>query len=489
MANPNDIARILNEMVNTLQDLSKKELDSVEKIISEQKKLLENDKKIKDSKKVLNEIKKEVRKQDEKIEREEKKQIGLKKNLLSSLIVSGKKLSKSNFKIPGDKSTSIKDMLNKVSFKFVEKKSKIQTVSKKSQSLLDFERKTDETDIQQQQLDVLKEIDKKLINLSFNGSGSWLDSLFEGVGNLVSGILGGALGVGRIGGLAGLGGLFKGKLGGLAKVGKVGLRVAKNPIALGAVGVGLAGTVAYNYFNKDEDKTEEIEPRQKGGPTKFGKTYLVGEDGPEIFTPKQNGFIIPNNKLNKKESIRDDSMENVLGEFKKSIVKNISKLIYKFDLSFKNIDTSFGNKISEIYDNVKNWVSEYFSALKDKASNIYDGVKKTISNVFDNVKNLVKPIEVKKEPIDNKVFNFNPNQQGLDKFNPNQVQLPDINIKSEPVEIQSQFSVKPIIQIENANEFDKKFWTDEFVPAFKNSLRVKKPDIKTRYSYSSDPFG
>ena len=489
MANPNDIARILNEMVNTLQDLSKKELDSVEKIISEQKKLLENDKKIKDSKKVLNEIKKEVRKQDEKIEREEKKQIGLKKNLLSSLIMSGKKLSKSNFKIPGDKSTSIKDMLNKVSFKFVEKKSKIQTVSKKSQSLLDFERKTDETDIQQQQLDVLKEIDKKLINLSFNGSGSWLDSLFEGVGNLVSGILGGALGVGRIGGLAGLGGLFKGKLGGLAKVGKVGLKVAKNPIALGAVGVGLAGTVAYNYFNKDEDKTEEIEPRQKGGPTKFGKTYLVGEDGPEIFTPKQNGFIIPNNKLNKKESIRDDSMENVLGEFKKSIVKNISKLIYKFDLSFKNIDTSFGNKISEIYDNVKNWVSEYFSALKDKASNIYDGVKKTISNVFDNVKNLVKPIEVKKEPIDNKVFNFNPNQQGLDKFNPNQVQLPDINIKSEPVEIQSQFSVKPIIQIENANEFDKKFWTDEFVPAFKNSLRVKKPDIKTRYSYSSDPFG
>jgi hypothetical protein len=200
-------------------------------------------------------------------------------------------------------------------------------------SLLDFERKTDEADIQQQQLDVLKEIDKKLINLSFNGSGSWLDSLFEGVGNLVSGILGGALGVGRIGGLAGLGGLFKGKLGGLAKVGKVGLKVAKNPIALGAVGVGLAGTVTYNYFNKDEDKTEEIEPRQKGGPTKFGKTYLVGEDGPEIFTPKQNGFIIPNNKLNKKESIRDDSMENVLGEFKKSIVPNVvqKRCLFQFN--------------------------------------------------------------------------------------------------------------------------------------------------------------
>ena len=60
-----------------------------------------------------------------------------------------------------------------------------------------------------------------------------------------------------------------------------GFRMAKNPLALGAVGVGLTGTVAYNLMK--EKKVEEIEPRQKGGSIKFGKSYLVGEDGPEVF--------------------------------------------------------------------------------------------------------------------------------------------------------------------------------------------------------------
>ena len=34
-----------------------------------------------------------------------------------------------------------------------------------------------------------------------------------------------------------------------------------------------------------------------GGPVRSGGTYVVGEKGPEIFTPNTNGKIIPNNKL------------------------------------------------------------------------------------------------------------------------------------------------------------------------------------------------
>ena len=34
-----------------------------------------------------------------------------------------------------------------------------------------------------------------------------------------------------------------------------------------------------------------------GGPVNSGKTYLVGEKGPELFTPKTSGQIIPNNKI------------------------------------------------------------------------------------------------------------------------------------------------------------------------------------------------
>lgn len=38
-------------------------------------------------------------------------------------------------------------------------------------------------------------------------------------------------------------------------------------------------------------------PRAGGGPVSDGQTYLVGENGPELFTPKGAGTVIPNNKM------------------------------------------------------------------------------------------------------------------------------------------------------------------------------------------------
>lgn len=37
--------------------------------------------------------------------------------------------------------------------------------------------------------------------------------------------------------------------------------------------------------------------RALGGPVQTGKSFLVGENGPELFTPPQNGNITPNNRL------------------------------------------------------------------------------------------------------------------------------------------------------------------------------------------------
>lgn len=34
-----------------------------------------------------------------------------------------------------------------------------------------------------------------------------------------------------------------------------------------------------------------------GGPVSAGQTYLVGERGPELFTPPTSGHIIPNHAL------------------------------------------------------------------------------------------------------------------------------------------------------------------------------------------------
>lgn len=40
-----------------------------------------------------------------------------------------------------------------------------------------------------------------------------------------------------------------------------------------------------------------IKPKAKGGPVSDNKPYLVGEKGPEIFVPKEDGTIIPNHEL------------------------------------------------------------------------------------------------------------------------------------------------------------------------------------------------
>ena len=37
--------------------------------------------------------------------------------------------------------------------------------------------------------------------------------------------------------------------------------------------------------------------KAEGGPVKYGSTYIVGENGPEIFTPDRSGYIIPNDEL------------------------------------------------------------------------------------------------------------------------------------------------------------------------------------------------
>ncbi|MEA3464207.1 MAG: hypothetical protein U9R14_04010, partial [Patescibacteria group bacterium] len=42
---------------------------------------------------------------------------------------------------------------------------------------------------------------------------------------------------------------------------------------------------------------EKIGTRALGGPVSAGSSYLVGEQGPELFTPRNNGSIISNHRL------------------------------------------------------------------------------------------------------------------------------------------------------------------------------------------------
>jgi hypothetical protein len=66
---------------------------------------------------------------------------------------------------------------------------------------------------------------------------------------------------------------------------------------------------ARDQFNKanagkqtmdDAGNITNVPGRAKGGPVKAGKPYLVGEEGPEIVVPKEDGEVIPYDKLRKK---------------------------------------------------------------------------------------------------------------------------------------------------------------------------------------------
>jgi hypothetical protein len=47
-------------------------------------------------------------------------------------------------------------------------------------------------------------------------------------------------------------------------------------------------------------KDAVVAARAKGGPVKAGKPYLVGEEGPEIMVPEEDGEIVSNKDLKKK---------------------------------------------------------------------------------------------------------------------------------------------------------------------------------------------
>ena len=499
--NPNDIAKLLNEMVNTLQELSKKELESVESIIQEQKKNIELEKKIKESKQELSRIKKEANKVDQKIKNEEKKVLKKKNSLLSSLVESKKVLSKTSLKVSVEKTPSIKDLFGKVSIKVVQKETpKLSNMISKPQSLLDFTRKEDQDEIQVEQLHVLKEIDKKISDMSLVGSGGLFDFLTNGLKEFVSDTVSNMLGVGAgsLGGglLGGLGGKLGGKLG---KIGKALKSVPKGKAGL-VTGTALAGYSAYKFMGSDstDNPEETVEPRQFGGSTKVGKTYLVGEDGPELFSPKSNGEIIPNHKLPKvnKNTGVNDLFVGVIEDFRKGFKKNIVFMFDKFKSTFKKFGSNIWDKISEIYDNVKSWVLGRVDGIKNSIKSLFDTKKDNTKNTvkvpdkkkstfgvsLDDIKNMVPSIVQENKSVapvvkQDRVSSDN----GSDVLrNLNNMKQPDINIPQQPVTIHTTYTPYKVSEEKPVEELDKEFWSKDFLNAFSNALGNRPIESKSR---------
>jgi phage-related minor tail protein len=64
-----------------------------------------------------------------------------------------------------------------------------------------------------------------------------------------------------------------------------------------------------------------------GGPVTSGGTYLVGERGPELFSPGRSGNITPNDKLGGKTTININNYSNAKIETQETEASNGDKTI------------------------------------------------------------------------------------------------------------------------------------------------------------------
>ena len=110
-------------------------------------------------------------------------------------------------------------------------------------------------------ISVLNDLKRKLIEVA-------MQQAVSGLGNFIGTALGGLFGGGGGGG-------FK----------------APAPMPKGFMGTGIPDVLPKGSFGISSIK------REKGGPVSAGGSYLVGEKGPEMFTPSRSGAIIPNNAM------------------------------------------------------------------------------------------------------------------------------------------------------------------------------------------------
>lgn len=536
-ANPSDI---LNEVLAASNKIAASQLDSVKTLNGIQDKISDRSKKL--SKTIRNTIDQlDLFAQEQKQKKDEKKNdwsiLSFIKNTSLLLEKTTKKKSvkelikkeNSNEK-HYDKVTITNSNLTVRGNLFVNSKSfKVPVdIAKSKQSSEDFYR-TDDSDYMSEELELLKSIESKL-NFSGTGGAGIFDALFGGISGLVK-LFTGASTLG-LGGIAGamfklpkfkqLGNLLKplsklktgfGSLTGARKL----LNNPKMiiPLVIGASAVGIYDALKIREAVKSEggsplDDVGNAEQRQNGGRVFSGKPYIVGEQGPELFTPRETGRIIPNNKLlshgdkyrsedtaeidrildlvreqNKLSSNTFDffteSFDKVLDFFKPS---NLLELIKK---SVKGMLGRAGEKIRDVSVKVKNKAVNLINNASDVGNKGLNFVG--LGNVFQfgklpNVQPQAAParrIGDKNVPRDMSVT-----------LHKNEMVIPAAPSETlrAVAKLQNQnLSTSQLPQYTQRSQLGKEFWMDEFVPKFASIISTKQPDNRLRSYSIGNVFG
>ena len=173
--------------------------------------------------------------------------------------------------------------------------------------------------------------------------------------------LAGGVGVGLAGAYAG--GEFGAALG---TVIAPGIGTAVGAVLGGLVG-GAAGYFGGSALGKQADKASGPERRAVGGPVSKSTPYLVGENGPEIFVPKDAGNIVPNDRLGAGAAI-GGNFSSAIDEMYKD-VKTQEKIL--------DVDTIRQKQFSDLQ---KRYFDTYGGFMKDVIEQVEDNDPKDLSS-------------------------------------------------------------------------------------------------------------
>ena len=125
--------------------------------------------------------------------------------------------------------------------------------------------------------------------------------------------------------------------------------------------------------------------RAKGGTTKAGTPYLVGEKGPELFIPDTNGFVVPHALPG---SSSKENIVTILGDIRKSINIDLHGILTKITPMSELYNWKSGADRRDLFKAVRGDVSidnpEAIS-LGEKKKNIFDDIIDTGIAAFKNM--------------------------------------------------------------------------------------------------------
>jgi len=519
--NPSDITNLLNEALAASNKIASSQLESIKNTNEVQTKLTDK------SKKLVKTLRTSIDQLDLFREKtEEKKQTNKKDNTIQSFLKSTtlsiekaakSKVVKETIKKPKIKNPSLEKVsitnsnltvrgnliINSKNFKFP-----IDISSKEKQSGQDFYRTDDASNYFGDEIELLKSIENKL-NFSGGSGASLFDSLFAGIGSLSKMFAGAAeAGVGGVvGGMFGLS-KFK-KLGSLFKplsklkpstLLKDSGKLLKNPklligLALAGAGYTIYDSIKAGLFTKDFDEVGNAEPREKGGSVISGKPYIVGEKGPELFTPRETGRIIPNNKLishNEKYGNDDKIFDSVL-ELIKDQNKMVTNRFNYFSDSFEKVLEFF--KPKNLIAMIKRGIGNLIDLAKDKIAPAITVVKETASMIFNKgadvankglsflgLNNILQIPKVQEPPKEapgpaRRIGDKNVPRDMKVSLHKNEMVIPAA--QSEALRAISKLQNQPVSysqtpQYVSRNQLGKEFWLDEFVPKFASMIKTEK---------------